>query len=388
MRTPTAGLRRALVALGCLLSLSGCASLPDSSAPQALGTLDRQPTSTAPTPPVAGREPEQLLQDFLQATADPTNRHQAARQFLSPAANVRWDDTAAMSIVDSQPNTLRESRSGDNATYVIRARKLGELAADGSYRAADGTLENKVELVKIDGEWRIDDLPAGVIVEQSAFAKLYHRYSLFFPNLAGGAMVPDLRWISAPKEQLPQRLLGLLAEGPQSALAPAVHNSLAAPVTLRGPITKANGDADNVGIGGGGVAIDFAGAGALDPPTRDLLASQVVLTLSSADVLGPYVLDADGKALDDKFAAALAARRRGRQEPGIRRAQPDRAARGARRLAGRGRRQRHRRGPGLLRHHPHVAVGRAVPGRAAGRRGRPLRTARSRAGTHPDHRNL
>ncbi|WP_405485461.1 MtrAB system accessory lipoprotein LpqB [Nocardia sp. NBC_00511] len=303
MRTPTAGLRRALVALGCLLSLSGCASLPDSSAPQALGTLDRQPTSTAPTPPVAGREPEQLLQDFLQATADPTNRHQAARQFLSPAANVRWDDTAAMSIVDSQPNTLRESRSGDNATYVIRARKLGELAADGSYRAADGTLENKVELVKIDGEWRIDDLPAGVIVEQSAFAKLYHRYSLFFPNLAGGAMVPDLRWISAPKEQLPQRLLGLLAEGPQSALAPAVHNSLAAPVTLRGPITKANGDADNVGIGGGGVAIDFAGAGALDPPTRDLLASQVVLTLSSADVLGPYVLDADGKALDDKFAA-------------------------------------------------------------------------------------
>ncbi|MGW4242738.1 MtrAB system accessory lipoprotein LpqB [Nocardia sp. NPDC004722] len=294
--------RRVLAVIGCLLALSACASLPDSSAPQALGSLDHQPTSTAPTPPIAGREPDQLLLDFLQATADPSNRHQAARQFLSPAANVQWDDAAGTTIVDSQPNTLRESRTGDNATYVIRARKIGELAADGSYRAADGTLETKVDLEKIDGQWRIKDLPSGVIVEQAAFAKSYHRYSLFFPNLAGLAMVPDLRWISVRKDQLAQRLLSLLGEGPQAALAPAVRNPLAAPVSLRGPITKANGDPENVGVGGGGVGVDFSGTAPLDPPSRDLMAAQVVLTLSNADVQGPYLLNADGKPLDDKFA--------------------------------------------------------------------------------------
>ncbi|MGW5225007.1 MtrAB system accessory lipoprotein LpqB [Nocardia niigatensis] len=301
MRRPSAGLRRALVVLGCLLSVSACASLPDSSAPQALGSLDHQPTSASPMPPIAGREPEQLLLDFMAATADPANRHQAARQFLTPAANAQWDDGATTSIVDSQPNTLRESRSGDSATYVIRARKLGELAADGSYRAGDGTLETRVDMEKVDGEWRIKELPPGVIVEQAAFAKSYHRYSLFFPNQAGAAMVPDLRWISAPKDQLAQRLLGMLSGGPQSALAPAVRNPMGAPVTLRGPITKANGDPGNAGVGGGGLSVDFSGATALDPPTRDLMAAQIVLTLSGTDVLGPYLLNADGRPLEDRY---------------------------------------------------------------------------------------
>ncbi|MET9485577.1 MtrAB system accessory lipoprotein LpqB [Nocardia sp. NPDC006630] len=295
-------LARAIVVLGCLVGLTACANLPDSSAPQALGTLDHQPSSSGPTPPISGREPDQLLRDFLQATSDPTNRHQTARQYLSPAANVRWDDAAGTTIVD-RPDTLRESRTSDTATYVIRARKIGELAADGAYRASDGTLENKVEMVKVDGEWRVDDLPAGVLIEQTAFAKSYKRYSLFFPNLAGMAMVPDLRWISARKDQLSQRLLGLLGEGTQQALASAVRNPLSGGVTLRGPITKANGETDNVGVGAGGVQIDFAGASALDPKAKELLATQVVLTLAGAEILGPYMLLADGKPLDDRYAA-------------------------------------------------------------------------------------
>ncbi|MFI1911580.1 MtrAB system accessory lipoprotein LpqB [Nocardia sp. NPDC020380] len=304
MSLPVSRPVRALAVLCCLLGLTACASLPDSSAPQALGTIDRQPASLGPTPPIAGREPEQLLQDFFAATADPTNRHQAARQYLSPAANVRWDDAAGTTIVDT-PDTLRESRSSDNATFVIRARKIGELSADGSYRASDGTLENKVEMVKVDGQWRVDDLPAGVLIEQTAFAKSYKRFSLFFPNLNSNAMVPDLRWISAGKEQLTDKLLGMLAQGPNAALAPAVRNPLSGAVSVHGPITKANGETANIGVGGGGVAIDFAGAAALDPKTRELLATQVVLTLAGAEVLGPYVLQGDGKPLDDRFPGGI-----------------------------------------------------------------------------------
>ncbi|WP_084522894.1 MtrAB system accessory lipoprotein LpqB [Nocardia inohanensis] len=301
MSARSSRLARALMALACLVGLTACASLPDSSAPQALGTLERQPTSAGPTPPISGREPDQLLRDFLQATADPTNRHQAARQFLSPSANVRWDDAAGTTIVD-RPDTLRESRTADTATYVIRARKIGELAADSSYRAAEGTLEQKVELVKVDGEWRVDELPPGVIVEQTAFAKSYKRYSLFFPNLAGAAMVPDLRWISARKDQLAQKLIGMLADGPQNALAPAVRNPLSGGVTVRGPVSKPNGETDNVGVGAGGVQVDFAGASSLDSKAKELLATQTVLTLAGAEVIGPYFLLADGKPLDDRYA--------------------------------------------------------------------------------------
>lgn len=289
------------VLVGCLAGLTGCAQLPDSSAPQALGTLDRQPTSSDPLPPIAGREPEALLQDFVQATADPANRHQAARQFLTPSAAVSWDDAASTTIVE-KPDTLRESRTDDSATYVIRTRKIGELKADGSYRVLEGTLEDKVKLVKVGGEWRIDDLPTGVLVERTAFNKTYRRHSLYFGNQAGTVMVPDVRWIAAPKDQLTQKLLGLLTEGPQPALSPAVRNLVSGPVTLRGPVTKANGDPDNVGVGAGGVLIDFSGGSTLDARARELLAAQVVLTLSEAEIFGPYMLLADGKPLDDRFA--------------------------------------------------------------------------------------
>ncbi|MBF6174614.1 MtrAB system accessory protein LpqB [Nocardia blacklockiae] len=289
------------LALAGLLALTGCANLPDNSAPQALGTIDRGTTTPGPPPPSAGRDPDLLLRDFLQATADPSNRHQTARQYLTPAAAASWDDTARTVIVE-KPDTLRESRSGDTATYQIRAHKIGELEADGSYRVADNTLEDHIEMTKVGNEWRIDELPPGVVMDSTAFAKTYRRYPVNFSNVAGTAMVPDLRWVAVQKDQLTQRMLTLLAEGPQPALAPAVRNILSGPVAVRGSITKPNGDTDGVGVGLGGVQIDFAAGSTLDQRSKELLAAQVVLTLADAGILGPYFLLGDGKPLDERYA--------------------------------------------------------------------------------------
>ncbi|MQY20001.1 MtrAB system accessory lipoprotein LpqB [Nocardia macrotermitis] len=287
--------------LGATLLLGACANLPDSSAPQALGTIDRQTTSTGPAAPVPGRDPDLLVRDFLTATADPTNRHGAARLYLTPAAALAWDDTAGTVIVD-MPDTLHLSQTSDTATYQIRGRKVGELNADGSFRATDKAYESQIKMTKVGDDWRISQLPPEVVVAKDAFYKTYQRVPLYFPNSAGTAMVPDLRWIYTTKEQLTQRILALLAGGPQRQLTSVVRNLLAAPVTLHGAITKANGDTANVGVGLGGVRMDFSGAAALDPHDKELLAAQVVLTLAEAEILGPYMLLADGKPLDARYA--------------------------------------------------------------------------------------
>jgi hypothetical protein len=292
------------VILSALLVLAGCANLPDSSAPQALGTLDKEPTSAGPPTPVAGREPDSLLRDFLQATADPTNHHQTARQYLTPEAAASWDDTAGTVIIEKQPDTLRESGTTDTATYHVRAHKLGDLDANGSFRAATTSVEYRFDMTKVGGEWRIDELPAGVVIEDAAFTKSYRRYPLFFPNNAGTAVVPDLRWIALRKDQLAPRLLSMLQDGPQQTLAPAVRDMLSGTVAVHGPITRPNGDPEGVGVAPGGVQIDFAGASALDQHSRELLAGQVVLTLYYAEIFGPYFLTGDGKPLDDRFAAS------------------------------------------------------------------------------------
>ena len=55
-----------ILLLTILLAVSGCANLPASSSPQAIGTIDREPDSTEVAAPAPGREPDLLLRDFGQ----------------------------------------------------------------------------------------------------------------------------------------------------------------------------------------------------------------------------------------------------------------------------------------------------------------------------------
>lgn len=289
-----------VVAVLSILGLvSGCAALPDSSSPQAIGTLDRAPVTTEVAEPVPGREPDLLLRDFLQASTDPTNRHLAARQFLTSGMSQRWDDAASATIVD-KVDVLVEERDGDSATYVVRANMVGHLEEGGLYRADEGDFEAKFSLVRTDGEWRIDQMPSGVIMDRPRFLNSYQRRSLYFLDPSGSAIVPDPRWISGGAEQTASQLIGLLVEGPKPALASAVRNLLE-DVKVVGSVTKADGRTTDVGVGLGGIRIDFQGISAMGRQDRELLAAQVIWTLATADISGPYVLLADGQPLDERF---------------------------------------------------------------------------------------
>ncbi|MFI6428886.1 MtrAB system accessory lipoprotein LpqB [Rhodococcus oryzae] len=290
---------RIAAALASVFLLAGCASLPDSSTPQAIGTIAPSPVTGEVPVPLPGREPNLLLRDFFAASTDPLNRHAAARQFLTPAAAERWDDAASTTIVD-KVDVLEEQRNGDTATFTIRANKVGQLEPGGSYQATEGNFEAKVHLHRTDGQWRIDELPPGVIMDRPQFLKTYQRNALYFVAPGENMVVPDLRWISARQENLPERLVDLLITGPKAVLANAVENELAG-LSLRAPVTKADGRTEGVGIGFGGVRIDFQGAQGLDQHQRELLAAQVVWTLATAEISGPYVLLADGKPLDERY---------------------------------------------------------------------------------------
>lgn len=289
--------------VACLLAVAlvvgGCASLPDSSAPQAIGTIAPDEEGTDVEAPTPGREPNLLLRDFFEASTDPTNQHLAARQYLTPGVSGKWDDGASTTIVD-KIDVLPEQRSDERATYTIRANKVGRLEPGGVYVAEEGSFETEIGLVKVDGEWRIDQLPAGVIMDRTQFLNTYERESLYFLDPSGSTVVPDPRWVSDTETRLVAKLIGLMIDGPTDALAPAVRNELAN-VSVRGPITKVDGRTEQVGAGLGGVRIHFEGLEGRDEKARHLFAAQVVWTLASADISGPYVILADGQPLDDRF---------------------------------------------------------------------------------------
>ncbi|MGA9871040.1 MAG: MtrAB system accessory lipoprotein LpqB [Rhodococcus sp. (in: high G+C Gram-positive bacteria)] len=299
MRWPLSAPRTLFAAtLAATLLLTGCASLPESSSPQAIGSITAGAATTTPPPPTPGREPDLLLRDFVTASASSANRHQSARQFLTDDASSAWDDGAKTVIAD-KIDLLTGTRTDDEAQFTLRSNTVGLLAPGGDYQAGAGTVDSTIRMVKVNGEWRITELPPGVVVDRSQFFSAYQRQSLFFVDPLGAALVPDVRWVSGGADQIANQLVQLLIDGPKPTLAPAVSNELGPEVGIRGPITKADGRTSQVGIGTGGVRIDFGGVQSLDAKNRELLAAQVVWTLASADVAGPYVLLADGQPLDD-----------------------------------------------------------------------------------------
>ncbi|WP_051461339.1 MtrAB system accessory lipoprotein LpqB [Tomitella biformata] len=292
----TFGALLTLVLVGVLL-LTGCAALPSTSAPQAIGVVQRDAGLADVPTPTSGKEPDLLLRDFVKASSEPGGRHSAARKYLTGSAAVRWDDTVSISIVE-KIDVFFDSRTADSATLLVRAAKVGDLDDQGVFKAEEGTLETRVTMIRENNEWRIDQLPDGVIVDRSQFLNAYHEVALYFLNRQGTVVVADPRWLSLRTDELAAQLIDMLITGPKAPLAEAVSNKLGSDVHLRSTLTKLDGRDSDVGIGVGGVKMDFQGIGSLGQANRRLLAAQVIWTLSSAGIAGPYEILADGAPLD------------------------------------------------------------------------------------------
>ena len=291
----------AVVAVLCVIGLAaGCATLPSSSSPQVLETFSPTDSDLAVPTPVPDQEPDLLVRDFLKAAAIADQRHAAARQFLTPSAAETWDDSAATNIVLRADLTAEGGRSADRAEYTLRAEMVGSLDPGGIFREETGQLEVTIGLTRVDGQWRIDTLPPGVVIERTEFFSMYAQRDLFFLSGSGDSLVPDPRWTAADRTDLEYSLVNRLATGPRPGLDEAVVSRVPASVSVR---PDQSDDARGARGGGDmGTTIDFTGLPVLSGQATNQFAAQVVWTLARADVPGPYRLERDGAPLDERHA--------------------------------------------------------------------------------------
>ena len=288
---------RAAMAVVCaaVLGATGCATLPSSSSPQVIDTFSPSGAGLAVPTPVPDQEPDLLVRDFLKAAAMADQRHAAARQFLTPEAAETWDDSAETTIVLRADLSAEGGRGADRAEYTLRAEKVGSLDPGGIFREDVGQLEVTIGLARQDGQWRIDRLPPGVVIEKAEFFSTYAQRDLFFLSGSGDALVPDPRWTAADRNDLGYSLVNLLATGPRPGLDGAVLSRIPTSVSVR----PDEAEDEMAGIG---TTIDFTGLPVLSSQATTQFAAQVVWTLARSDVPGPYRLERDGSPLDERYS--------------------------------------------------------------------------------------
>lgn len=285
-------LRRALIGgLGGLV-LVGCAAVPDSSDVTVVRTV---PDAAPPvvSGPIPGSSPFRVVRDFIEATGTPENGHAGARAFLTEDSARTWDDRRSLVVIEDSPDAAPASDPGqdqgpDAATVIVRANRIGSLQPDGSFTAETGQTSLRLNLIRENGEWRITDPPAGVLVESTAFTRNYRQAEVSFVDPNRGTLVPDVRWLSArPGATLPGRVLDLLLAGPSDSLNGAVSSAI--PEGAR-PRSNVLVDPDGRSV------IDLVGAGDLADRDRRLVAAQIVNTVGGL-LPAPVTVLADGEPL-------------------------------------------------------------------------------------------
>ncbi len=285
--------RRLLVTLLAVVSafgvFAGCAAIPPSSDIHVVRSLPIGSPSAPPAGPQRGVDPFRLVRGFIEATGSPANGHAAARAFLSRDAAASWDDRAGLTVIEDTPGAAPQAGSADGTRRIrVGGLRLGVLNGDGSFTPAAGSFSVPLDLVTENGEWRITNLPPGVLVEVGAFQRNYRQVRVCFVDPNRGTLIPDLRWVPAqPAATLPGRVLEMLLDGPSQQLTGAVRSALPPGARPR----------SNVLVNSSGRAVvNLTGLDTLTDQERRLIAAQIVASLDGL-VPAPLRLLADGEPL-------------------------------------------------------------------------------------------
>jgi hypothetical protein len=258
-----------LIILASLLGAAGCVNIPMS------GPIEKvegqRPgcqncVNVEVAPPDPGDKPRQIVEGYLRATSHYQPNYSVAKQFLTRMAAEKWSPEAGASIYRGSVSATGET------TVKLNGRLVGSLDKDRKYTAHDQAFNFDFGLLQENGEWRIDQVPPGLMVAEFLFTSFYQPYDLYFVG-NGSSLVPDhiyLPTLSNPAN-VASALMKALLKGPSAWLKPAVASAIPPNTSL---------SVDSVTITDGIAEVPLSDSVmALPDPQRSLLAAQIVYTL-------------------------------------------------------------------------------------------------------------
>lgn len=228
------------------LSVTACVSMPSAgpvqSYPVTQGTEAQNQLyggQFQPQPPVDGWSPAQIVQGFLTASASFGAYSYIAKEYLTPQGRQTWNPFWSAIVYKSGPSVkdlVYTSPKKDKATMRIAGTPQAYLVGTpgGSFTVPSASSPDQAaipqprfSLVKLNGQWRIEDAPKQLLLTSDSFQNDYQRSKLYFFDPAGKILVPDPVYVP------------LQAGGPHGLITGLVNDLISPPKDwLSGGATK------------------------------------------------------------------------------------------------------------------------------------------------------
>jgi hypothetical protein len=283
----------ALLAAVLVVLLPACVSIPTQGRVVAGGDVNQQGVRSAlrvtAAGPADGADARQIVEGFLAAVAG-LDDYGVAREFLAPDA-LSWRPGDQTVVYESVPTFAPTIADDDGATVRVRTSVVARIDESGRYTEQPAAAEEQeFRLEQVDGEWRIVELPAGVLVSEVDAERVLFPFGVYFADPTSTYLVPDVRWfpqLTSSATALVRALLG----GPSPPYLGALRSAAPAGTRL---------DLPTVPVENGVATVDLteevlvAGAG-----ERALLIAQLRQTLRAVPGVSSVRVTVDGSPLDE-----------------------------------------------------------------------------------------
>lgn len=237
-------MRRRGWVVALLLVLTGCAQVPSSGPIVEVEQSVPQVGSSSfvralARPPVPGMTQVEVVQGFLDAASGFEDGHAVARQYLTEQASRTWAPDAGARVYVTDSETLTPT-SEQQVSFT--ATQMAAISARSQYRPAPpgATLTEQFGLVRQGDDWRIQEVPQGLLLSRAAVERSYREFQTYYVAEPGGVLAPNPVLFASSQRDVTAGLLRSLLAGPGPWLAPAVINAFP-PGTRLDSVSSADG---------------------------------------------------------------------------------------------------------------------------------------------------
>ncbi|KRF04260.1 hypothetical protein ASH00_14210 [Arthrobacter sp. Soil782] len=285
-------LQRVSILILLISLLSACSSIPKAGP---IGTIEATAEDELgprfvndPPPPREGASAAEILDGFLFAGIGVSDNYSVARSFLTPALAETWEPEEEITIYRSDFKISSTPTEGELQLQLEVAAYIDESGI--RRNVAAGTTESiTVQLEQVQGQWRVAEIPSGIMISAADAEAFLQPHELYFYSSSYQYWVPDVRWF-VNRQGIATNIVQSLIDGPAPYLQGAVTSAFPENAALA---------VESVPIESGTATIDFTQdiLTAADNLRRQQMEQQLRVTLTGLNTVNSVELRA-GQPID------------------------------------------------------------------------------------------